>query len=190
MSLERADAPDISEQGLDPHRLFPADAASRKIAAELYATVKDLPIVSPHGHTDPRWYAENEAFPDPAQLFIVPDHYVFRMLFSQGIDLSQLGVPRIDGGLSETDSRKIWRTFAENFHLFRATPSRMWLEHSFQEVFGWTKRISAQTADEAYDHIADCLSRPEFRPRALFERFNIEVIATTESPLDDLKWHR
>lgn len=190
MSLERADAPDISEQGLDPHRLFPADATSRKIATELYATVKDLPIVSPHGHTDPRWYAENEAFPDPAQLFIVPDHYVFRMLFSQGIDLSQLGVPRIDGGLSETDSRKIWRTFAENFHLFRATPSRMWLEHSFQEVFGWTKRISAKTADEAYDHIADCLSRPEFRPRALFERFNIEVIATTESPLDDLKWHR
>ncbi|MCR9281161.1 MAG: glucuronate isomerase [Rhodobacteraceae bacterium] len=190
MSLERADAPDISEQGLDPHRLFPADATSRKIATELYATVKDLPIVSPHGHTDPRWYAENEAFPDPAQLFIVPDHYVFRMLFSQGIDLSQVGVPRIDGGLSETDSRKIWRTFAENFHLFRATPSRMWLEHSFQEVFGWTKRISAKTADEAYDHIADCLSRPEFRPRALFERFNIEVIATTESPLDDLKWHR
>ncbi|WP_050789432.1 glucuronate isomerase [Roseibium aggregatum] len=190
MSLERADAPDISGQGLDPHRLFPADAASRKIAAELYASVKDLPIVSPHGHTDPRWYAENEAFPDPAQLFIVPDHYVFRMLFSQGIDLSDLGVPRIDGGLSETDSRKIWRIFAENFHLFRATPSRMWLEHAFQEVFGWTRRISADTADEAYDHIADCLTRPEFCPRALFERFNIEVIATTESPLDDLKWHR
>ncbi|GAB2184129.1 glucuronate isomerase [Roseibium sp. LAB1] len=190
MSLERADAPDISGQGLDPHRLFPADAASRSLAAELYATIKDLPIVSPHGHTDTRWYAENEAFPDPAQLFIVPDHYVFRMLFSQGIDLSQLGVPRIDGGLSETDSRKIWRIFAENFHLFRATPSRMWLEHAFQEVFGWTRRISADTADEAYDHIADCLTRPEFRPRALFERFNIEVIATTESPLDDLKWHR
>jgi len=190
MTLGIAEAPAISKNGLDPHRLFPADPSSRSLAHALYETVKDLPIVSPHGHTDPRWYAENEAFPDPAQLFIVPDHYVFRMLFSQGIDLTELGVPRIDGGWTETDSRKIWRTFAENFHLFRATPSRMWLEHSFQEVFGWTRRISAETADEAYDHIADCLTRPEFRPRALFERFNIEVIATTESPLDELKWHR
>lgn len=190
MSLGLAGASTASANGLDPNRLFPADPASRTLAAQIYAGIKDLPIVSPHGHTDPRWFAENEAFPDPAQLFIVPDHYVFRMLFSQGIDLADLGVPRIDGGLSETDSRKIWRLFAENFHLFRATPSRMWLEHSFQEVFGWTKRISAETADEAYDHIADCLTRPEFRPRALFERFNIEVIATTESPLDDLKWHR
>ena len=190
MSLGIADAPAASANGLDPHRLFPSEPASRSLAAALYATVSDLPIVSPHGHTDPRWYAENEAFPDPAQLFIVPDHYVFRMLCSQGIDLGRLGIPRADGSLSETDSRKIWRTFAENFHLFRATPSRMWLEHSFQEVFGWRERISAKTADAAYDHIADCLSRPEFRPRALFERFNIEVIATTESPLDDLKWHR
>ncbi|MDN3720891.1 glucuronate isomerase [Roseibium salinum] len=190
MTLGIADAPATAKDRLDPHRLFPADTASRTLALELYQTVRDLPIVSPHGHTDPRWYAENEAFPDPAQLFIVPDHYVFRMLCSQGIDLADLGVPRADGGWTETDSRKIWRTFAENFHLFRATPSRMWLEHSLQETFGWTKRISAQTADEAYDHIADCLTRPEFRPRALFERFNIEVIATTESPLDDLKWHR
>ncbi|WP_428644014.1 glucuronate isomerase [Roseibium sp.] len=190
MPLEGTEAQAVSEIRLDPYRLFPADSTSRALAFALYETIRDLPIVSPHGHTDPRWYAENEAFPDPAQLFIVPDHYVFRMLYSQGIDLSDLGVPRSDGGFSETDSRKIWRTFAENFHLFRATPSRMWLEHSFQEVFGWTKRISAETADEAYDHIADCLARPEFRPRALFERFNIEVIATTESPLDDLKWHR
>ncbi|PVB60089.1 glucuronate isomerase [Labrenzia sp. 011] len=190
MALGREDAPGASRNGLDPHRLLPADPASRTLALSLYASVKDLPIVSPHGHTDPRWYAENEAFPDPAQLIIVPDHYVFRMLFSQGIDLSALGVPRVDGGWTESDSRKIWRTFAENYHLFRATPSRMWLDHSFQEVFGWTKRISAATADESYDHIADCLTRPEFRPRALFERFNIEVIATTESPLDDLQWHR
>jgi len=183
----------VSKSGtgnLDPHRLFPVDPESRTLAAELYASIKHLPIVSPHGHTDPRWFAENTPFPDPAQLFIIPDHYVFRMLFSQGIDLSQLGVPRNDGGRSEADSRKIWRLFAENFHLFRATPSRMWLTHAFQEVFGWTKRLNAETAEEAYDHIAACLTRPEFRPRALFERFNIEVIATTESPLDDLKWHR
>jgi len=146
MSVGIADVPAASADGLDPHRLFPADPSSRGLAAALYATVKDLPIVSPHGHTDPRWYAENEAFPDPAQLFIVPDHYVFRMLFSQGIDLSRLGVPRIDGGLSETDSRKIWRIFAENFHLFRATPSRMWLEHSFQEVFGWTRVSTSRSS--------------------------------------------
>ncbi|MBN9672201.1 glucuronate isomerase [Labrenzia aggregata] len=185
-----ADTSEDIAEGLDPHRLFPADPASRALAARLYASVKTLPIVSPHGHTDPRWFADNEAFPDPAQLFIVPDHYVFRMLCSQGIDLARLGVPRADGGTSETDSRAVWRLFAENFHLFRATPTRMWLTQAFQDVFGWTKRLCAETADEAYDHIADCLARPEFRPRALYERFNIEVIATTESPLDDLKWHR
>ncbi|WP_299821047.1 glucuronate isomerase [uncultured Roseibium sp.] len=190
MTLGKTQAQGASRNGLDPNRLLPADPSSRTLALDLYNSVKDLPIVSPHGHTDPRWFAENEAFPDPAQLIIVPDHYVFRMLCSQGIDLGALGVPRVDGGRTESDSRKIWRLFAENYHLFRATPSRMWLDHSFQEVFGWTKRISAETADESYDHIADCLTRPEFRPRALFERFNIEAIATTESPLDDLKWHR
>ncbi|MEO9530543.1 glucuronate isomerase [Roseibium sp.] len=190
MALGKAGTPGTSENRLSPDRLFPVEPEVRAIARDLYDSVKSLPIVSPHGHTDPRWFAENDAFPDPSQLFIVPDHYVFRMLFSQGIDLSALGVARLDGGWSETDSRKIWRVFAENFHLLRATPSRMWLDHSFQEVFGWTGRLSAETADEAYDHIADCLTRPDFRPRALFERFNIEVIATTESPLDDLKWHR
>ncbi|MVA24682.1 glucuronate isomerase [Agrobacterium vitis] len=174
---------------LHPDRLFPLDPAARTLARTLYDTVRDLPIVSPHGHTDPRWFAENEAFPDPAQLFVVPDHYVFRMLYSQGIDLTALGVPRVDGGMTETDGRKIWRLFAENFHLFRATPSRMWLDHAFEDVFGLTTRLSAKTADQTYDHIADCLTKPEFRPRALFERFNIEVIATTESPLDELKWH-
>ncbi|MVA80709.1 glucuronate isomerase [Agrobacterium vitis] len=174
---------------LHPDRLFPLDPSARTLARTLYETVRDLPIVSPHGHTDPRWFAENEAFPDPAQLFVVPDHYVFRMLYSQGIDLTALGVPRVDGGMTETDGRKIWRLFAENFHLFRATPSRMWLDHAFEDVFGLTTRLSAKTADQTYDHIADCLKKPEFRPRALFERFNIEVIATTESPLDELKWH-
>ncbi|MBD8876997.1 glucuronate isomerase [Roseibium polysiphoniae] len=175
---------------LNPDRLFPLEENTRQVARELYQTVKDLPIISPHGHTDPRWFAENEAFPDPAQLFITPDHYVFRMLCSQGLALESLGIPRADGGWTETDGRKIWRIFAENYHLFRATPSRMWLDHAFEEVFGWTERLNAQTADAAYDHIADCLAKPEFRPRALFERFKIEAIATTEGALDDLKWHR
>ncbi|SNT15846.1 glucuronate isomerase [Tropicimonas sediminicola] len=175
---------------LDDDRLFPVEGRSRDLARALYGSVKDLPIVSPHGHTDPRWYAENEPFPDPAQLFVTPDHYVFRMLFSQGVSLDSLGVPRADGSRAETDGRKIWRLFAENYYLFRGTPSRLWLDHSFEHVFGLTDRFGPETADAFYDHISDCLARPEFRPRALFERFGIEVIATTESPLDDLRWHR
>lgn len=174
---------------LHEDRLFPIEPTARGLARTLYEGVRHLPIISPHGHTDPRWYAENEPFPDPAQLFVTPDHYVFRMLCSQGIPLTALGVPRVDGGPTETDGRKIWKLFAENFHLFRGTPSRLWIEQAFADVFGLTKRFSAETADEFYDHIADCLAKPEFRPRALFERFNIEAIATTESPLDELKWH-
>jgi glucuronate isomerase len=170
--------------------LFPVEPQTRGIARELYQTVADKPIISPHGHTDPRWYAENKPFSDPAQLFITPDHYVFRMLFSQGISLESLGVPRSDGGPTEADGRKIWRLFAQNYHLFRGTPSRLWLDHAFQDVFGMTTPVSKATADQTYDHIAECLAKPEFLPRALFERFNIEAIATTESPLDDLRWHR
>ncbi len=175
---------------LNPDRLFPAGPGTRDLARALYAGVRDLPIVSPHGHTDPRWFATDAAFPDPAALFVTPDHYVFRMLCSQGLSLASLGVPRVDGGPVENDPRAIWRLFAEHFHLFRGTPSRLWLDHAFSEVFGLTERLSAGNADAVYDHIADCLAQPAFRPRALFKRFNIEVIATTESPLDDLQWHR
>ncbi|MBO6507662.1 glucuronate isomerase [Roseibium sp.] len=190
MTLQITVAPKTEPDPYYEDRLFPQETGARKLARELYLAIKNLPIISPHGHTDPRWFAEDQAFPDPAQLFIVPDHYVFRMLFSQGIDLTALGVPRRDGAWTETDSRKIWRTFADNYHLFRGTPSRMWFEHSLATVFDWKSRLSEDNADEVYDHIADCLTRPEFRPRALFERFNIEVISTTESPLDDLTWHR
>lgn len=174
---------------LDEDRLFPAEPRVRSRARDLYESVRNLPIVSPHGHTDPRWFAENEPFPDPARLFVVPDHYVFRMLISQGVAPEALGVPRIDGGPTETDPRKIWRLFAENWKLFRGTPSAMWLSHAFQEVFGIEQRLGPDTADEIYDHIAACLERLQYRPRALFERFGIEVIATTETPLDDLRWH-
>jgi glucuronate isomerase len=160
------------------------------LARDLYSAIKHLPIVSPHGHTDPRWFAENHAFADPAQLFVVPDHYVFRMLFSQGVPLEKLGVPRADGGAVETDGRKIWRLFAEHYYLLRGTPSSLWIDHAFAEVFGIEERLAPATADRIYDHIAECLAQPAYRPRALFERFNIEVIATTESPLDDLRWHR
>jgi glucuronate isomerase len=171
-------------------RLFPTDIAARTIARRLYAEVRDLPIISPHGHTDPRWYAENLAFPDPAKLFVIPDHYVFRMLYSQGISLEEMGIARKDGAAVETDPRKIWRKFAENYHLFRGTPTRLWLDQSFSELFGMTVRLSAATADQYFDRISECLAKPEFRPRALFEQFKIEVIATTESPLDPLDSHK
>jgi glucuronate isomerase len=175
---------------LHPDRLFPADAATRNIARELYQRIKDLPIISPHGHTDPSWFATNEPFANPTELLIIPDHYVFRMLYSQGIPLEQLGIPRRDGGAVEKDPRKIWKLFASNYHLFRGTPSRMWLDWVFVEVFGIDVRLDGGTADHYYDVIDSALKTPVFRPRALFEKFNIEVIATTESPLDQLEHHR
>lgn len=174
----------------NPDRFFPIEPLTRTLANELYQAIKDLPIVSPHGHTDPSWFAKNERFPDPAQLFVVPDHYVFRMLVSQGVPLTDLGVPREDGGAIETDPRTIWQRFAEHYHLFRGTPSSIWLNHSFEHVFGIDEPLSADTADLYYDHIDAKLADDAFRPRALYDRFNIEALATTESALDDLKWHK
>ncbi|AWK89584.1 glucuronate isomerase [Azospirillum thermophilum] len=175
---------------LHPDRLFPSDATQRAIARRLYAEVRDLPIVSPHGHTDPSWFAEDLPFPDPATLFVKPDHYAFRMLYSQGVAIEDVGVKRLDGAPVESDSRKIWRQLADHWYLFRGTPTRMWLEHAFETVFGVTERLAPDTADAIYDRIEDCLRKPEFRPRALFERFNLEVLATTESPLDTLEHHK
>ncbi|TCP89888.1 glucuronate isomerase [Sphingomonas sp. PP-CE-1A-559] len=174
---------------LHPDRLFPSEGRTRDIARALHAGVKDLPIVSPHGHTDPAWFARNEAFSDPASLLIVPDHYVFRMLYSQGVPLDALGVPTVDGSPTESDPRKIWNIFAANYHLFRGTPSRMWLDWVFAEAFGIDVRLEPATADLYYDTIDAALKTPEFRPRALFDRFGIELIATTESPLDPLEHH-
>ncbi len=175
---------------LHPDRLFPSEPPVRAIARALYQEVKDLPIVSPHGHTDPAWFALNRSFGNPAELLIIPDHYVFRMLYSQGIALESLGIERSDGGAVESDPRKIWRTFAQNYHLFRGTPSRLWHDWVYSEVFGIDRRLSADTADHYYDVIDEALQKPEFLPRALFDRFNIEVIATTESPLDTLEHHK
>ena len=175
---------------LKPDRLFPTDVATRRIARALYDGVRDLPIISPHGHTDPQWFAQNAPFSDPAALFVMPDHYVFRMLQSQGIALGDLGVARADGAPPQADPHKVWRLFAANYHLFRATPSQMWLDHAFEVVFGVRDKLSAATADAIYDHIAERLQHEDFRPRALFERFNIEALSTTESALDDLHWHR
>jgi glucuronate isomerase len=174
---------------IDDDRLFPPDPAVRAVARRLYERVRDLPIVSPHGHTDPRWYAEDAPFPDPATLFVVPDHYIFRMLYSQGIALQDLGVRPKDGE-GGFDPRAVWRLFAANYHLFRGTPTRMWLDHTFATLFGFTERLSAETADSYFDRIGEALATPEFRPRALFRRFGIEAIATTDSPLDLLPHHQ
>lgn len=175
---------------IDRDVLFPSEPRQRALARALYEAVASLPIVSPHGHTDPRWYALNEPFADPAQLLIVPDHYIFRMLFSQGVELDRLGVPRLDGEPVEADGRSIWRLFAENYRLFRGTPTRLWMDYVLSQVFGIDELLDGANADRIYDLISEQLARPEFLPRALFERFNIEVIATTEGALDDLSWHR
>ena len=175
---------------LHPDRLFPADERTRGIARALYESVKALPIVSPHGHTDPAWFATDAPFANPSELLIVPDHYVFRMLYSQGVPLETLGVPTVDGSAAASDPRAIWRLFATNYHLFRGTPSRIWLDWVFAEVFGLEVRLEAETADLYYDRIAAALAAPAFRPRALFDRFGIELLATTENPLDPLVHHQ
>lgn len=171
---------------LHEDRLFPADADARRVARSIYEKVRGLPIISPHGHTQAKWFADNGAFPDPATLFVQPDHYVFRMLYSQGVSLGDLGIgqPVID------DPRKVWQIFAKHYYLFRGTPTRIWLDYAFQELFGLTERLSEKTADHSFDVIAEKLRTPEFRPRALYEKFNIEVLSTTESPLDELKAHQ
>jgi glucuronate isomerase len=161
------------------------------VAHELYEKVCDLPLVCPHGHVDPRLLADEDAtFGSPAELLIIPDHYVFRMFYSQGIALEALGVPRTDGGPVEQDHRKIWQTFADNFYLFRGTPTGAWLAHELQVVLGVAQKLNGDTAQAIYDQIEARLALPEFRPRALFERFNIEVLCTTDAATDQLTQHQ
>jgi glucuronate isomerase len=175
---------------LSPDRLFPADPHTRDIARRLHAGIAHLPIISPHGHTDPAWFARNAPFENPSALFIEPDHYVYRMLYSQGISLDALGVRRADGSRAEVDPRDAWDILAANYHLFRGTPTRSWLDWVFAEVFGIDVRLTPDTARHHYDTIDAALQTDAFRPRALFDRFNIEVITTTEGALDDLRHHQ
>ncbi|MEO5586910.1 MAG: glucuronate isomerase [Novosphingobium sp.] len=170
---------------LHPDRLLPAEPQARAIARQLYSSVAKLPIVSPHGHTDPSWFALNENFANATELLLLPDHYVFRMLYSQGVPLEALGI-----GGSGADPRAAWRLLAERYHLFRGTPTRVWLDWVFAEAFGIEVRLNAETSDIYYDTITAALATDAFKPRALFERNGIEVIATTESPLDTLRHHR
>ena len=173
-----------------PDRLFPADPGTRAVARRLYNTVRALPIISPHGHTDPRWFADNAPFSDPVSLLLTPDHYITRMLYSQGLSLEELGLVPLGGApQAALAPRAIWRSFAEHYHLFRGTPTRLWLDWVLSEVFATDAPLAPANADRTYDHIAERLAQDAFRPRALFERFGIEVLATTESPLDDLAQH-
>ncbi len=175
---------------LHEDRYLPADPRVRDVARALYEKVRSLALVCPHGHVDPRVLAEDTPFPDPTELIIIPDHYVFRMLYSQGIALEDLGIARRDGGPVETNLRKIWKTFGEHFHLFRGTPTSCWLQQEFAEVFDIDKPLDGETAMEIYDQIQARLSEAEYRPRALFDRFNIEVLCTTDAATDSLEYHQ
>jgi len=175
---------------LDPERFFPADPTERSIAARLFSVVERLPIISPHGHTDPAWFSANEPFEDAVSLLLWPDHYLLRMLMSQGVALEQLGLSPAGGEHVVADRRAIWRLFSQHYRLFRATPSRLWLDHVFATVFGLEVALAAETADHYFDTINAALATSEFRPRALFDRFRIEVLATTEGALDPLDHHR
>ncbi|MGP6174446.1 glucuronate isomerase [Corynebacterium sp. A21] len=169
-----------------PDRLLPADPATRDIARRLLANVEELPIISPHGHLDPAMFTTDAAFLDPTALLISPDHYVTRILHSAGVDLADLGV-----GGHECDPREAWRIFCSNWGLFTGTASGYWLEQEFEHVFAINPdRISAENADEIYDELAAILARPDFRPRALAEEFGLEVLATTDDPMDTLEHHK
>jgi len=173
---------------LHPDRLLPTDPATRSIARDLYSTVRDLPIISPHGHTDPAWFATDAAFEDAASLLIMPDHYLLRMMHAQGISYDALGVPRLDGA-DVASPRAVWRCFAQHYHLFDGTPSALWVDHALSAVLGCDERLTPANADALFDQINAALARPAFRPRALLDRFGVEVIATTEGALDPLTHH-
>lgn len=175
---------------LDPNRYFDPDPTVRQVAAELYNHIKDKPLICPHGHVDPAIFSANKSFPDPSRLIIVPDHYIYRMLYSQGIRLEDLGILTLDGSSSEKDSRTIWKIFSENFYLFAGTPTGLWLIQEFEQVFGVTDKLNAGNGMQIYEQIQDKLKQPEYLPRALFKSFNIEVLSTTDGAEDTLEHHK
>lgn len=185
------EATDPAKLSVHPDRLLPAQPEMREVARRLYDSVKGLPIISPHSHVPPQWLTENQPFSDPASLLLQPDHYVLRMLHANGASLSDLGRgPEGVVPLDEAGARKAWRILCENYYLFRGTPVKYWFDTTFADVFGITEVPSAATSDSIYDTIAEALTTPEFLPRALFDRFGIEILATTDDPLDDLAPHR
>ena len=180
---------DASPQTLVEDRYFDPDPSIRRIARMLYDAIRDLPLVCPHGHVDPALLALNKPFPEPTALLITPDHYIFRMLYSRGVSMESLGIPTRDGTPVEKDARKIWQRFADHYYLFRGTPTGAWLDYELAVVFGIRQKLAAETAVGIYDELNEKLRAPEFLPRALFDRFNIEVLATTDKESDSLEHH-
>ena len=174
---------------LDENRFFDSDPSIRRAARALYDETRGLPLVCPHGHVEPALLAENEPFPEPTALLLTPDHYIFRMLYSRGVSMESLGIPTRDGTPVERDRRKIWQLFGDHYYLFRGTPTGVWLDHELHEVFGVRTKLDGGSALRIYDEIREKLSSSEFRPRALFDRFNIEVLATTDKATDTLEHH-
>lgn len=172
---------------LHPDRLLPADPATRGVARELYDAVRDAPIISPHGHVPARWLAEDVAFPDPTALLITPDHYLTRLLHARGVPLTDLGVGVQDP--TPEQSRAAFRLLCRHWPAFRGTPVKLWLEQVLVEVLGVGLVPSEATADDLYDAVADRVAEPGFRPRALYDRFRLDVLATTDDPCDDLRHH-
>src|SRR3954468_3414185 len=172
---------------LHPDRLLPVDPGERAIARRLYEAVRETPIISPHGHVNPRLLLDDAPFPDPATLFVTPDHYVTRLLHADGVGLDQLGVGQ--GPLDEDGARAVWRRLCERWHLYRGTPVRYWLEMELAEIFGVTRRPSAESADAIYDQVSERLGQDAYRPRALYELFGISVLVTPDDPCADLADH-
>jgi glucuronate isomerase len=175
---------------LSPDRYFSAIPEVRAIARELYQLGAQYPLVCPHGHVDPKLFALDQPFPDPTSLIVIPDHYIVRMLYSQGVPMESLGIPRLDGGPVAQDPRRIWQLFGDYFYLFRGTPSGAWLAQEFDGVFGIDEPLTSASAMRIYDRLESRLREPAFRPRALFERFGIEVLCTTDAATDTLEWHQ
>ncbi|MBI3123767.1 MAG: glucuronate isomerase [Ignavibacteriales bacterium] len=175
---------------LHEDRFFDPNPAIRNIARDIYATIKDLPIISPHGHVDPQIFVDNKPFPNPTQLFLTSDHYIFRMLYSKGVSLESLGIPSANGTPVENDPKKIWKLFAENYYLFNGTPSGVWLDYEFNIVFGIKEKLNGENALKIYDELNEKINLPEFLPRTLFEKFRIEVLSTTDAPFDTLEPHK
>jgi glucuronate isomerase len=188
-ATRNADVPAPAKQLLDDDRYFDPDPSVRRAARKIYESTRELPLICPHGHVDPTVLAENRPFPEPTTLLIKPDHYIFRMLYSRGIGMESLGIPTRDGAAFEKDARRIWQIFADNYFLFRGTPTGAWLDYELAIVFGVYAKLTSETAQRIYDELSEKLQSTEFLPRALFDRFNIEVLATTDRASDSLKQH-
>jgi glucuronate isomerase len=180
----------MAKYKLHDDRFFDSNPAIRNVAREIYNSIKSLPIISPHGHVDPQIFVENKPFPHPAQLFIIPDHYVYRMLYSQGIPIESMGVPSVNGTKVETDPKKIWQIFCENYYLFNGTPSGVWLDYEFNQIFGIKEKPDAKNALKIYDELNEKINSPEYLPRTLFEKFGVEALSTTDAATDSLEPHK